>query len=183
VLAFGNIRPYKGLDTLLLALRRMLDSGREANVIVAGQPWGDFGEYERIIEEQGLQDHVRTELEFLPEDRIAELFSAADLAAFPYHKFDGQSGAAALALSFGTAIIVSDTGGLPELVGDERAVVPAGDPAALAERLSAVLSNSALLQSLAAGSRRRAEALGWGRIAQDTARLYRQVAAEGQAER
>ncbi len=42
ILAFGNIRPYKGLGVLLRASRRLLDMGQEATLAVAGQPWNGF---------------------------------------------------------------------------------------------------------------------------------------------
>jgi glycosyltransferase involved in cell wall biosynthesis len=178
VLAFGNIRPYKGLATLLPAFRRVLDRGQEALLVVAGQPWGAFEEYERIIDNLGLRPHMRTELEFLSDERIAELFAAADVAVFPYSKFDGQSGAAALALSFGKALVVSDVGGLPEFVDNESAIVPANDAGALAASLSAVLSSPELRGRLEAGSKRRARELDWRTIAEGTVRVYRDVLAQ-----
>ena len=68
-------------------------------------------------------------------------------------------------------------GGLPDLVEDARAVVPSNDSAALADILSAVLADDTLLAKLAADSRRQAAKLDWGNIAQDTAKLYRDLIA------
>ncbi len=176
VLAFGNIRPYKGLDVLLPAFRRALDAGTEATLVIAGQPWCDFEPYRRLIEELGLSSHVRAWLEFVPEQRMEAFFAAADLAVYPYTSFDAQSAAATLALSSGLPIVVSDIGGLPELVDDSRAVVPPDDPEALAGALRAVLSDAGLRAELAGASRRRAAELDWRSVAQHTAEVYRELA-------
>lgn len=177
ILAFGNIRPYKGLDVLMRAFRRVLDAGQEAMLLIAGQPWHGFGPYQRIIDELALGPHVRTWLEFLPEDRIEPLFAAADLAVFPYTHFDAQSAAVTLALSFGLPVVVSNVGGLPDLVDDPRAVVPPNDPVALAAAVGALLDDDALRDKLAADARRRAAALDWQSIARQTGKVYRQMMA------
>ena len=175
ILAFGNIRPYKGLDVLLRAFRRVLDGGQEATLLVAGEPWGGFDRYQRLIDELGLDGHVCTRLGFAPNERVAACFAAADLAVFPYTHFDAQSAAATLALSFGVPMLVSDVGGLPDLVDDARAVAPANDQEALARAIGAILGDGALRAKLAADSRRRAAELDWGAIARRTADVYRAV--------
>ena len=177
ILAFGNIRPYKGLDVLLPAFRLVLDAGVEAALAIVGQPWEDFRRYERIIGRLELGPHVHTRLGYAPDEEVEAFFSAADVAVLPYTDFDAQSGAGTLALSFGLPLIVSDVGGLPELVDDSRAVVPPNSPAALAEAIRAVLTDEAFRARLAAGSRRRASELDWRQIARRTTDVYRLLAA------
>ena len=177
ILAFGNIRPYKGLDFLLHALRRVLDAGQEPILAVVGQPWGSFEPYQRLIDELGLSEHVREWLDYVPDEQVNAFLSASDLAVFPYTHFGAQSGAATLVLSRGLPIIVSDVGALPDLVEDTRAVVPPNDSAALADAISAVLADDTLLEKLAADAKRQATKLDWGNIAQDTAKLYRHLIA------
>lgn len=176
ILAFGNIRPYKGLAVLLQAFRQVLSAEQEAILVVAGQPWRGFEPYQRIIDDLSLGANVRTWLEFVPEGEVEAIFAAADLAVFPYTHFDAQSGAATLALSFGLPILVSDVGGLPDLVNDPRAVVPANDSAALAEAILAVLADATLRAKLATDARRTAAQLGWESIAQKTVAVYRALA-------
>lgn len=173
VLAFGNIRPYKGLDALLRAIHMLLDAGLKATLVVAGHPWGEFAPYRRLIDDLGLGERVRLWLEYVPEERVEAFFAAADLAVFPYTHFGAQSAAGALALSFGLPMVVSDVGGLPDLVDDRRAVVPPNDPAALAVVLQAVLSDGELRAKLAADARQRAQELDWGQIARRTVAVYR----------
>lgn len=177
ILAFGNIRPYKGVEVLLRAFRRVLDAEREATLVVAGQPWEDFAPYERIIQELGLGEHVHTWLEYVPDERVEAFFASADIAVFPYVNFDAQSAAATLALFFGVPILVSDVGALPDLVEDRRAVVPPNDPGALADALLAVLSDASLRAKLVADARRSAAQLDWATIARRTADVYDRVMA------
>ena len=67
VLAFGNIRTYKGVDVLLRAFRRVLDAGQQATLVIAGEPWGGFDVYSRLIDQLDLGAHVQTRLEYLSE--------------------------------------------------------------------------------------------------------------------
>ena len=65
-------------------------------------------------------------LGFVPTEAVADVFASADIAVYPYTHFDGQSGAATLALSAGVPVIVTDVGGLPDLVDSPEAIVPPG---------------------------------------------------------
>ncbi len=69
-------------------------------------------------------------LGYVPADQVGALFSASDLVVLPYRYFDSQSGVGAAAIAFNIPMIVTDTGGLPDLVTDPVCVVPCGDPAA-----------------------------------------------------
>lgn len=72
-------------------------------------------------------------------------------------------------------MVVSDVGGLPDLVDDRRAVVPANDERALAEALVEILRDDSLRAKLAADGERRAGELGWDVIARKTADVYRSL--------
>lgn len=176
VLCFGNIRPYKGVDVLLRAFGDVAASDPRALLMVAGQPWGDWTPYQRLIDELGLGDRVRIRLEYIPSAQIEPLFVAADLVVLPYTHFDAQSGVGTRALPFGRPLIVTNTGGLPDLVLDPEAVVPAGDAAALARAMARVLGDQELRDQMSVDSLAMAAALGWDGIAERTEEVYRQVA-------
>lgn len=175
ILAFGNIRPYKGIDVLLQAFRRVLKVGQNATLVIAGQPWDNFEPYRLLVEELALGAHVRTWLQYVPEERVEVFFKAATLAVYPYTHFDSQSAAATLALSFDVPVLVSDVGALPDLVDDSRAVVPPNDPAALADAILAVLTDDSLRAKLATDARHSATQLDWGGIARQTIDVYGRV--------
>ena len=113
VLFFGNIREYKGLDDLV----RMVDElPEEAELVVAGECWVDWADYERLIDRHGMADRVHRVPGFVPEEELEPLFVAADVVALPYTEFDAQSGVAALANHFEAVSVGYDVGGLAEQV-------------------------------------------------------------------
>jgi glycosyltransferase involved in cell wall biosynthesis len=129
LLFFGTIRPYKGLHTLLAALATVRGAHPEVRLIVAGQPWEPWEQYAAQIASLGLTDNVLPRLGFVPEAEVPSLFAAADLVVLPYTHFDAQSAVGAQALGFGRPLLVTRTGGLPDLVDDDPAWCVAPDDA------------------------------------------------------
>lgn len=142
VLFFGTIRPYKGLSTLIPAFATVLHHFPDAQLVIAGKAWEPWEKYEEELNEHGVTNSVRTFIEYVPEDEVNTLLSAADCFVLPYTHFDAQSAVGSLYLPYGRPIIVSDVGGLPEWVNhDLRFIVPPEDHVALASRITAVLKN------------------------------------------
>lgn len=136
LLFFGTIRPYKGLDTLLKAVAIARHQHPELLLVIAGKPWESWTPYAGQIAVSGLAENVLLRLDYIPEAEVPDYFAAADLVVLPYAHFDAQSAVGAQTLSHGKPMLVSDTGGLPELVGHRAEwVVPPRDGAALAERI------------------------------------------------
>ncbi len=175
VLAFGNIRPYKGIDVLLKAFASVLKERPRAVLVIAGKAWTSWEPYAALIARLGIQDGVRLFLDFIPADQVETFFTAADVVVLPYTHFDGQSGVGNVALPFGRPLVVSDVGGLADLVVSEDVVVAPGDAEALATALVQVLSDIKLRRRLAADSRRLARRFDWGPIAESTVEIYRQL--------
>lgn len=144
LLFFGTIRPYKGLADLLRALAAVRTRHPDVQLLIAGKPWEAWEPYQAIIDHEGLGDCVHTTLDYIPEADVNTYFAAADLAVLPYTHFDAQSAAGAQLLAAGKPLIVTETGGLPDLVGhDPRWIAPPRDPAALAKKIGAFLDNPA----------------------------------------
>lgn len=172
ILCFGNIRPYKGVDVLLRAFAQVAEEDPHAVLVIAGQSWGDWAPYQQLMDELGIADRVGRRLEYIPSDEIEQYFVAADVVALPYTHFDAQSGVGTRALPFGRPLVVTNTGGLPELVLDEEAVVPAGDADALARALLRVLRDPELRDRMSVESLALAASLGWEAIAERTVAIY-----------
>jgi len=117
ILFFGFIRKYKGLDILLEAMAdpRVRELG--VRLLVAGEYYGDKARYEAIIDRFGLRPEVTMHTDFIPNDRVAAYFSAADCVALPYRSAT-QSGITQVACHFSLPMIATDVGGLPEVVRD-----------------------------------------------------------------
>lgn len=142
ILLFGTIRPYKGLGTLLEAVARLRDRLPDAQLIIAGKPWEPWQPYEEKIHRLGLMDNVFTFIDYVPEDEVNTLLSAADCFVLPYTHFDAQSAVGALYLPYGKPMVVTNVGGLPHWVNqDTRFVVPPDSPDALADALIDLFAN------------------------------------------
>ena len=127
VLFFGFIRAYKGLDLLLQALATPLlrDAKQPVHLLVAGECYDDWAAYQAIIEELNLAAHLHLHTDFIPADQVRVFFSAADLVVQPY-KSATQSGISQIAYHFDKPMVVTNVGGLPEIVtnGVSGYVVP-----------------------------------------------------------
>ena len=119
VLFFGFIRGYKGLDLLLGAFAD--DRLRQQNVklIVAGEFYGDPEHYHKQIKDLGIEDRVVLCTDFIPDSEVNRYFSAADIVAQPY-KTATQSGVTQIAFHFEKPMLVTNVGGLPEIVPDGK---------------------------------------------------------------
>ncbi len=115
ILFFGLIRKYKGLDLLLKAVGT--DKIKELNlkVIIAGEFYDDKSEYDKIISDYNLEDNVIITDCFVPSDEIKYYFSASDIVVQPYHTAT-QSGVSQIAYNFERPMLVTDVGGLAEIV-------------------------------------------------------------------
>ena len=120
-LFFGLIRDYKGLDLLLDAWAALRRSGRLGGrkLIVAGEFYTSPERYLRQISENGLQEEVLLHDRFIPDEQVKYYFSAADFVVQPYRTAT-QSGVTQIAYQFCTPMIVTDVGGLAEIVPDGR---------------------------------------------------------------
>jgi glycosyltransferase involved in cell wall biosynthesis len=171
-LFFGSIRPYKGVDVLLEAFARVVERLPRARLVIAGKPWRDWDAKQRLIEQLNLSECVACFPDYVPSTGVQDFFDAADVCLFPYTHFDAQSAAALTALAFEKPLIVSDVGGLPDLVGDRRFVVAPGDSAALAEAVIAALGDVEQLKRMAEDSIRVARLHSWEDIARQTVEVY-----------
>jgi len=119
LLFFGFIRAYKGLDLLLEAFADKQLRNRKLKLIIAGEFYEDEAPYKHQIEKLGIQDDVILYDRFIDEDEVASFFCAADLVVQPYRSAT-QSGVTQIAYHFDKPMLVTDVGGLSEIVPDGR---------------------------------------------------------------
>jgi glycosyltransferase involved in cell wall biosynthesis len=172
VLLFGAIRPYKGVDTALKAFARVLTEVPDARLMVAGKLWQKWEPSQKLMNTLAIGNSVKTFLEYIPAGEVYKYFEAADLVILPYHHFDSQSGIGATAVSFRKPMIVSDVGGLPDLVKNGRYVIPPKDPEALARCMIECLQDKSRLAEMAADAGIVAAEISWSSIAQKTCAIY-----------
>lgn len=115
ILYFGLIREYKGLDILLKSIPKIKLALNDFIVIVAGECYEKTEKYYNIIKNLKIENSVDLRLKFIPDNKVAQYFSAADVIALPYRTAT-QSGITQIAYNFNRPVIVSDVGGLAEIV-------------------------------------------------------------------
>jgi glycosyltransferase involved in cell wall biosynthesis len=138
----GFVRPYKGVEVLLRAVRLLLDRGVEVSLTVAGQVWGDEGALVSQIEELGLTGDVILRNAYIPDAELNDLLASHHALVAPYLHAT-QSGVIPLALAAGRPVVATRVGGLAEQVreGEDSVLVEPGDASALADGIAEVLAD------------------------------------------
>ena len=135
MLFFGIIRDYKGLDLLLKAYADSRFRTMNVKLIVAGEFYNNADQYFVLEENLGLKDEIIWRHHFIPDSEVKYYFCAADLIVQPY-KNATQSGVTQIAYHFEKPMLVTNVGGLSEMVPDQKAgYVVEPDEKAIAEAL------------------------------------------------
>ena len=136
LLFFGLVRAYKGLDWLIEAMGILKKAGKKLPIlIIAGEFYEDEDKYLQQISRLGLKNNVIVKNEFVPDADLPKYFGAADLIVQPY-KSATQSGVTQVAFHFEKPMLVTNVGGLGEIVHDGKmgyAVNP--NPQAIADAI------------------------------------------------
>lgn len=142
ILFFGLIRPYKGLDKLILAFKELIAQKPDTTLLVAGECYEDEKKYTDLIRNEGLQEKVIFINKFIPNEEIEPYFKAADVVCLPYNS-GTQSGILMMAYGFRIPAVVTNVGGIGELVqpGKTGVVVENNEPQNLIAGLTEVLDN------------------------------------------
>jgi glycosyltransferase involved in cell wall biosynthesis len=170
ILFFGLLRPYKGIDVLLEAFRRV----EGAELWIAGNPRMDVEPLRRLAAE--APGRVRFLPRFVEDAEIPAIMRRADLVALPYRDAE-HSGVLYAALAFGKPLVLSAVGGFPEVAQQGAArLVPPEDPQALAATLNELLGDDAARAKLSAAATRAATGpYSWDTAATATLALYREL--------
>lgn len=130
ILFFGFIRDYKGLDVLMRAYADKRMAVRNIRLIVAGEFYNNAQKYHALEKELGLDGKIHWFSDYIPNEEVTRFFSVADLVVQPY-KTATQSGISQMAYHFEKPMVVTEVGGLPEIVphGKVGYVVPINEKA------------------------------------------------------
>ncbi len=115
VLFFGFIRDYKGLDLLLNAFADPFFRDNNIKLIVAGEFYTDNSVYTNLISKLKIDDLVELRTDYIPNSDVPNYFNSADIIAQPY-KSATQSGVTQISYHFNKPMLVTNVGGLPEIV-------------------------------------------------------------------
>jgi len=119
ILFFGFIRQYKGLDLLLEAFADKRLREFPVRLIVAGEFYENPQPYLESIIKLKLEGLVELRTGFIPDNEVRNYFSVADIVAQPYRSAT-QSGVSQIAYHFEKPMLVTNVGGLAEIVPDGK---------------------------------------------------------------
>jgi glycosyltransferase involved in cell wall biosynthesis len=171
-------QPLKGLAVLLRAFAALLPRHPGLRLLVIGRP-REGGDTARLLEALDLGAHVDF-LSGIPTDELVRHYSESTLVVVP-SLYEGFGLPAGEAMACGAAVVSSDGGALPEVVGDAGVLVPAGDALAMERAIDALLGDPARREMLGRAARAHIlAAFCWRRAARSITALYERVlAADG----
>lgn len=141
LLFFGFIRAYKGLDILIEAFSDQRLRNRKLKLIIAGEFYEDDSRYRDQIKKFNLADDIIFFDHFIKDNEVPLFFSGADIVVQPY-KTATQSGVTQIAFYFEKPMLVTDVGGLREIVPDGKCgYVVKPDPESIASAIADYFDN------------------------------------------
>lgn len=119
LLFFGFIRAYKGLDLLIDAFADNRLRNRKLKLIIAGEFYENDSPYRDLVKKHNLENDIIFFDHFIKDNEVSLFFGAGDLVVQPY-KTATQSGVTQIAFHFEKPMLVTDVGGLREIVPDGK---------------------------------------------------------------
>jgi glycosyltransferase involved in cell wall biosynthesis len=167
ILLYGRLAKYKGLDILLAAMEIIWRQRPEVKLLVYGK-----GEEARLLPDD---PRIEASIGYVPEEMEDAMFAKASVVVLPYIG-GSQSGVGVRSLARGIPTIVTDVGSLPDLALDDSFLVPASDPAKLANALMAHLDHGPELRRAVLQFAR--SKFSWDVVAASALDLYKEVLRE-----
>lgn len=115
ILFFGFIRHYKGLDLLIEAFADKRLREFPLKLIIAGEFYENPEPYLKLIHKLKLENRIELRTRFIADKDVSNYFSLADIVAQPYRSAT-QSGVSQIAYHYENPMLVTDVGGLAEIV-------------------------------------------------------------------
>ena len=173
LLFFGFVRKYKGLQYLLEALPDIAKANPDAKVWVVGEFAGDKEDYLDIVRKNNMLDKVEIRDGYIPDTEVEPYFAAADLCICPYESAT-QSGIVQIAYGFELPVIVTNVGGLPEVVTDGKTgyVVESENPGELAKAVNKYFDNNCQ-DEFRENVRLEKERFSWDRVPENVLKLWK----------
>lgn len=143
LLFFGFVREYKGLKHLINAMPDILSKTDNVKLLIVGDFGADREQYIKLIEDNGICENIEIVEGYVPDKEVEKYFAACDLVTLPYESAT-QSGIVQIAYGFEKPVVVTNVGGLPDVVLNEKTgyVVEPCNPQALAEAVCKYFSEN-----------------------------------------
>ncbi len=169
----GRLEPHKGVDVLLQAM-----AGLEGITLRVAGAGPEEARLRELADELGVSARVEF-VGSLPQDHLPRFYQGLDVLAVPSLPTPGwleQFGRVAVeAMACGVPVVASDTGALPDVVGDAGLLVPPGDPAALRESLRTLLDDESTRRVMGKRGLVRSQQASWPEVARAYRELYQRA--------
>ena len=175
VLCVGALQPRKNVPLAIEAYAQVAGRGTDCEFVVAGGDRGGRLDVLDAILRTGLTGRIHL-VGRVEDAELPALYSGARALIFP-SLYEGFGLPALEAMACGTPVVASNTTGLAEAVGDAGLTVDPRNVEELADAVRRVLEDTALNDRLVAAGLARAAEFTWGRTAEATAAVYREVLA------
>jgi len=173
ILYVGRSDPYKNCVGLISAFALTQKQCHfPIKLLMAGSPDQRYPEINEKINALGLAQSVRRA--YLTDSELASAYRTADLLVLP-SLYEGFGLPVLEAMAFGTPVVCSNRGSLPEVAGDAAIQVDPTDIAGLAAAMTRVLTDPVLASAMAAKGLRQATDFTWQRAASETLAIYCQA--------
>jgi len=167
ILSLGRLVRLKGLDSLIRAMQHT-----KCHLRICGEG-PERRKLERLAQHLGLTDRIDF-MGWISEEEKHRMLCECRMFAIPsVHEAYGM--VAAEAMSYGKPVIASNTGGLPEVVGNAGILVPPRDEKALADAINALDSDAEKRLTLGKAAKERMRAFSWDEMAKRTGDLYTEL--------
>lgn len=175
VLYVGSEDPRKNLIRLLEAFALVQRELGAVKLLKVGAAHfrAEHQKLVQLVEDLGLSQHV-VFFDLIDDDDLPLFYNAADVFVMP-SLYEGFGLPALEAMACGIAVISSNSGSLPEVVGNAALLVDPRDSVGWASNLLFLLTHSHERQSLAAAGHQQASSFTWQRTAMETKQVYQQL--------
>ncbi|HNW56848.1 MAG TPA: glycosyltransferase [Bacteroidales bacterium] len=172
LLFFGFVRAYKGLDLLIEAFSDKRLRSRKLKLVIAGEFYEDDSPFKELIKKNNLENEVVIYDRFINDDEVALFFSIADLVALPYRAAT-QSGVTQIAYHFEKPMLVTEVGGLKEIVADGKCgYVVKPEPESIAEAIVDFYDNKKN-EAFTEGVKQEKEKFSWDKMTKSIMEVYK----------
>lgn len=176
LLFFGQIKKVKGLGDLLEAFGNLIKKREDIYLVIAGNVWkDDFSVYQNIINKYEINEKIRTDIRFIPDDEVEYYYSASDLVILPY-KDVYQSGVIQLSYAYAKPVVATDIGPFKEIVfdGENGFLCKPNNPKSIEDTIERAINRKNDFEKMGQNGRKLIEKnFSWKDIASNINRIYK----------
>ena len=176
VLYVGRIAEYKGLDTLVKAIKELrVARNTEVKCVMIGKNFGYLDELQSLVDKLGVTDLVEF-IDHVPQNRLVSYYSSA-LVTVLCSLTEGFPLSLVESMAAGTPFVATPVGAIPDLVDQTKAglIIPVGDAKALSDAIRKLIEDRNMWTKMSSKARENAIRFRWDNIAKSYYEMYKDL--------